>query len=478
MPNRTVNRVARVILAELNRRIEAIKGGEGSGNFGHAGRPGEVGGSGPGDGGDAGNGSDIIGGMNDSSGGSHFSNEVTMKDPKRIEPVNEISKDKVDLLVHRMKENGWQGDPILAYDAGDRIQALTGSHRIVAAREAGIDVPVNMIDTSNFSEDDASVFEVGRDDQETLNSFTELHDRGLVTSEQLQIMDNEVNNNNWEIQASRERDLQKQAARPTPKIEPPEPSNVTQANRDKLDGFLNRMRDKYSNIYQDMSDSEMEEMERIERETYKKSNSTKTYDEYRSRLWRAAVRLFNGGRDANFLASFARSIDQQLTQAWNTGADDVGVSPDEMTPDDMAIIEAIINNENDFIDRLAGDIQADKDAGMTRDDFDKQYGARTDLWAQRYVETVNRAHMQFGAKERMIWELGSTEEHCETCQQLDGIVAFGSEWEQAHLQPQAPPNAQLACSGWRCDCRLTPTTQRRTPRAFDKLTQIVTSSHL
>jgi hypothetical protein len=48
----SINDTAIRILAELNRHIEAIKGGEGSGNFGHAGRPGEVGGSGPGGGGD------------------------------------------------------------------------------------------------------------------------------------------------------------------------------------------------------------------------------------------------------------------------------------------------------------------------------------------------------------------------------------------------------------------------------------------
>jgi len=89
----------------------------------------------------------------------------------------------------------------------------------------------------------------------------------------------------------------------------------------------------------------------------------KSYDQYRARLWGAMLRLYNGGRDASFLATFARSIDQQLTQAWNNGADEVGVAPDEMTLADIEILNAIIANENDFIARIAGEIQSDHIGG-------------------------------------------------------------------------------------------------------------------
>ena len=201
-------------------------------------------------------------------------------------------------------------------------------------------------------------------------------------------------------------------------------------------------------------------------------SAIKTYNEFRSILWRACVRLYNGGKDANFTASFARSIDQQLTEAWNVGAADVGVQPEDMTPDDMQVLEGIINNENDFIDGIAGDIQADKDAGMTREDFDSQYGNRVDLWANRYTEVVNTARVHFGGKQRLQWHLGATEKHCPECEQLDGIVAWATEWEQADIHPQDPPNRHLTCGGWQCDCRLEPTTARRTPRAFDRITEI------
>ena len=213
--------------------------------------------------------------------------------------------------------------------------------------------------------------------------------------------------------------------------------------------------------------------------------ATKTYDQFRARLWGAMVRLFNGGRDANFIGSFSRSIDQQLTLAWNEGADDMGVAPDEMSEEDRQILEGIINNENDFINGIGDEIANDA-ATMDREKFDSKYGARVDLWANRWNETVNRAHIVFGGKQKLEWQLGATENHCGFCEALNGIVAYATEWDQTRFQPQAPPNPLLTgeyngkpgCSGWHCDCGLTPTDKRRTARALDKLTQIATGAHL
>jgi len=68
--------------------------------------------------------------------------------PKRIEPPHEVrDKEKLVDLVSKMEKDGWQGRPILAVDLGQGPEALTGSHRIAAARIAGIEVPVIMIDS-------------------------------------------------------------------------------------------------------------------------------------------------------------------------------------------------------------------------------------------------------------------------------------------------------------------------------------------
>ena len=72
-------------------------------------------------------------------------------------------------------------------------------------------------------------------------------------------------------------------------------------------------------------------------------------------------------------------------------------------------------------------------------------------------------------KQRMKWELGETEEHCETCAALNGIVAFAREWETLGVHPQDAPNNKLECGGWQCGCTLTPTSQRRTSDAYGRI---------
>ncbi len=68
----------------------------------------------------------------------------TLLDPEKIEPVNEIDKPKqVTTQAKIMRKEGWIGRPLLVADEGDRIQAFTGSHRLAAAVEAGLDeIPV------------------------------------------------------------------------------------------------------------------------------------------------------------------------------------------------------------------------------------------------------------------------------------------------------------------------------------------------
>lgn len=48
-----------------------------------------------------------------------------------------------DAIAASMSEDGWIGRPLVVVDSGDGYLALTGSHRLAAARLAGLDeVPV------------------------------------------------------------------------------------------------------------------------------------------------------------------------------------------------------------------------------------------------------------------------------------------------------------------------------------------------
>lgn len=74
-------------------------------------------------------------------------------DPRRIEPPHEVrDEDKLAALVDSMTTHGWLGAPIVVIPGEDYgwgpcdPQAITGSHRLAAAYEAGIDVPTVPVD--------------------------------------------------------------------------------------------------------------------------------------------------------------------------------------------------------------------------------------------------------------------------------------------------------------------------------------------
>jgi hypothetical protein len=105
-----------------------------------------------------------------------FGDAVKYKRPKAIEPPHGVRDEKkLDSLVESMKEKGWVGRPILAYDIGRGPEALTGSHRIQAARKAGIDeIPVVMVDNeigNYIDEAGESISEASYKDADEVSDF-------------------------------------------------------------------------------------------------------------------------------------------------------------------------------------------------------------------------------------------------------------------------------------------------------------------
>lgn len=76
--------------------------------------------------------------------------EVEYIETRRIRPPHEVRDDaKLKQLVESMKSYGWIGRPLLAEQAGDenQFQAWTGSHRLAAAKKAGLEeIPVVLLD--------------------------------------------------------------------------------------------------------------------------------------------------------------------------------------------------------------------------------------------------------------------------------------------------------------------------------------------
>lgn len=160
-----------------------------------------------------------------------------------------------------------------------------------------------------------------------------------------------------------------------------------------------------------------------------------------------------------FFANMELTIEGELRQAVNQAYDESEVG---VVPEVEAALSAMIDNEILYINNFWLDIVAGKRDGVSV----LQFLARAQVWANRWNDAYNMAKLKiaalFGAK--MEWVYGDAE-HCVTCQNLNGIVAYAKEWDEAGVTPQSPPNSALECGGWRCQCTLTVTDKRKTPNA-------------
>jgi len=203
---------------------------------------------------------------------------------------------------------------------------------------------------------------------------------------------------------------------------------------------------------------------------YLERGEFKTLAQYERQLWSHVRDFYSGETNAfEFIDDFVGSIDHQFGKAWNEGARAVEVDPKDFSEEDLAVLDEMIKAEREFILKFGEDIEAAVAAGVPVATF----RSRVSVWANKYNEVVNKAKVYFGKKTKLEWQLGATEEHCETCARLNGIVAWAQEWEESGVKPQSAPNDDLECGGWRCDCSLANTDRRRTRGAFDKIMGIV-----
>lgn len=196
----------------------------------------------------------------------------------------------------------------------------------------------------------------------------------------------------------------------------------------------------------------------------------KTYDYFLATVQRLVKDVYKGNMGGEFIDIMANLIQGQITQAyqiaWQTEGGD-GVMPDYL----KSAAEDDILRQYDYVDQFYRDIA---DARIDQTPIDPLL-ARAALWANRYNESYSRAVglilAQMGG--RLAWKLGETEEHCDSCFALNGIVAFATEWEELDVHPQGAPNGKLQCGGWKCDCSLSPTDKRRSPKAYTTIMDIV-----
>ncbi len=94
---------------------------------------------------------------------------------RRIEPVNKVNSKKVEKLAKSMAKDGWVGRPVLTYEGANGTTALTGSHRIAAAKKSDIEVPIMDVDDDvlYFTDEDGNTLTdyIGTGDDNALVKF-------------------------------------------------------------------------------------------------------------------------------------------------------------------------------------------------------------------------------------------------------------------------------------------------------------------
>ena len=179
---------------------------------------------------------------------------------------------------------------------------------------------------------------------------------------------------------------------------------------------------------------------------------------YRNGLRSATRGLWNGALDrTQFNSNIRATINDRLSQAWEEGAAECNVLPDDFTPAEQLALGKAIQAELKALPAFADRIQENSkvNAGKLKPLLDRI----NTLWVNRYRDVRNQAKVSACKDQKFVWKLGPTELHCSTCPRLNGKVKRGSVWAKSGIRPQNPPNKDLECGGWNCLCELNPTTR-------------------
>jgi hypothetical protein len=184
---------------------------------------------------------------------------------------------------------------------------------------------------------------------------------------------------------------------------------------------------------------------------------------YRASI-RQAIRGYWSGKlsQSDFLEAMRSAINRGLTQAWLAGAKECADSINDLTPPERAKLAGFIVEQQGFIGGIAQAITvADKAQGGKLGDV--MY--RADLWANKWDEVKATAEAMCRGDEKREFVLGPTKEKCRSCLGLAGRVYRYSVWL---ANGAIPPTHRTQCKGYRCLCRLMPTTKPLTRGKFPR----------
>lgn len=171
---------------------------------------------------------------------------------------------------------------------------------------------------------------------------------------------------------------------------------------------------------------------------------------YHDAITSALLDYFNGGNLVSNRNAFKRACTNAFTDAFLLGYQD-GRGGRVLSDTENAWLDARINTEFGYIESLfvsAKEIKADGEA-----DYFAWATARADGYTSTLASLYTSGGLFAKKNQMMTWRLGQTEEHCDTCLELDG-QSHRASWYISHDYIPRKPGAGMDCHGYNCDCRL------------------------
>jgi HK97 family phage portal protein len=128
-----------------------------------------------------------------------------------------------------------------------------------------------------------------------------------------------------------------------------------------------------------------------------------------------------------------------------------GKGEQELTPDDLAVLNERIATDLASVENLANDVYAEKFKPMDEGGAGWSVGGKVALWGTFAAGVYQLAKIFNPNDPYLEWRYGPTE-HCQTCRALNGVVRRASEWRQTPYRPKTTEPGVLECGGWRCQC--------------------------
>ena len=185
----------------------------------------------------------------------------------------------------------------------------------------------------------------------------------------------------------------------------------------------------------------------------KQLDHTKSIQDFRSAIQSAVRRLWGGGEYFSFVDAMNFVLQRHLTIAWNEGAAICGIQPDELSDSEIAARERFINEQFSYLLNFADSIE---DGSKLNGGLLSTHFTRAEMWINRYNDAINQSKLLVCKDQKLKWIYGDTQ-HCSDCNKLNGRVYRASVWDKYGVYPQS---RSLSCKGYRCQCRLEPTTER------------------